>query len=262
MRVAVGICLATLAAFGQQAPTLAFDAVSIKPSAEPAGQSGAEVSPGSFRIRNESLKECVMEAYSVRSYQVLGGPDWLDALRFQIDARAERASKQSDLRLMLRAALADRFQLAFHRETRPAPGYALVVGSGGLKITPTDGTGEVTVDRGYNKLTAKNISMEQLASLVSEILATPVGDATGLSGSFDVTLKWTPERTKTRTDENRPRNLSDGAARTSRAAEAGKVAARPPSLPDALDQLGLKLKPRKVDVEFFMIDHAEKPTEN
>jgi uncharacterized protein (TIGR03435 family) len=63
-----------------------------------------------------------------------------------------------------------------------------------------------------------------------------VVDHTGLTGAFDVSLKWTPED-------------SEGNG---------------PSLFTAIqEQLGLKLEPGKATVEMLMIDHAERiPVEN
>ncbi len=70
-------------------------------------------------------------------------------------------------------------------------------------------------------------------------LGRPVVNSTGLLGTFDFTLDWTPDDTAV-----------DGAAG--------------PSLFTAIqEQLGLKLEPSKSLVEVLVIDHVERvPLEN
>src|SRR3954467_14814574 len=76
---------------------------------------------------NVLLRTILAHAYRLKQFQVLGGPDWIDAERFDIDARAPEGTRsQEDLFQMVRSLLADRFQLATHREIRELPIYALV----------------------------------------------------------------------------------------------------------------------------------------
>lgn len=83
------------------------------------------------------------------------------------------------------------------------------------------------------------MSMTALAGKLAENLNQPVSDATGLEGNYEITLDWTPD--------DRPA-ASDGAT--------GSIFA-------ALQELGLRLEPRKAPVEMLVVDHAEKvPTEN
>jgi uncharacterized protein (TIGR03435 family) len=92
--------------------------------------------------------------------------------------------------------------------------------------------------------------------MLSHQLGRTVLDQTGLKGNYDINLQWTPEPTqgamfkgpeggKPATD-NAPPPESSG-----------------PSIFTAIqEQLGLKLESRKGPVEFLVIDHVEKPSEN
>jgi uncharacterized protein (TIGR03435 family) len=74
----------------------------------------------------------------------------------------------------------------------------------------------------------------------------PVVNQTELEGSFNFKLEWTPETAKAVTP--RP----DGAA-----IESG------PSIFTAIQQqLGLRLRSKKMPVEVVVIDHVERPSEN
>jgi len=78
-----------------------------------------------------------------------------------------------------------------------------------------------------------------------------VVDRTGLSGTFDLTLKWTPDRLPQGFDK--------------KIAAGGLPPADPdgPSIFTALqEQLGLKLDSQKSAVEILIIDRAEHPIEN
>jgi uncharacterized protein (TIGR03435 family) len=71
-----------------------------------------------------------------------------------------------------------------------------------------------------------------------------VQDRTGLTGVFDFELRWTPEP-------------DDGAAQLNAAGDAW------PSFTTAIEeQLGLKLRAEKGQIEVLVIDHLEKPSEN
>jgi uncharacterized protein (TIGR03435 family) len=78
------------------------------------------------------------------------------------------------------------------------------------------------------------------------LLGRPVLDRTGLEGSFDCKLEWSPDETQLRSPEAPPE--TDGNA---------------PSLAAALQhQLGLKLISRKGPVDRIVVEKAERPTTN
>ncbi|MFZ0818499.1 MAG: TIGR03435 family protein [Candidatus Acidiferrales bacterium] len=84
-------------------------------------------------------------AYDVPRAQIVGAPNWVDDLWFNLEARldgetaAELQKLSSDeLRVarqqMLRAVMADRFGLKFHWETRELPAYFLTIAKDGPKL--------------------------------------------------------------------------------------------------------------------------------
>ena len=115
-----------------------FEAASIKPSTADPG-SGSEVTSETGRIiaRNVTLKRCVRGAYDVPEAQVFGGPKWVDEDRYDINAKAAGPAGGRELSAMFQSLLAERFHLVLHRETRALPGYALVLGKGGLRAMPS-----------------------------------------------------------------------------------------------------------------------------
>src|ERR1039457_2119122 len=125
------LILQTGLSLAKRAP--AFEVASIKPStAEPGSGSGIATGIGRLTGRNVTLKRCMRSAYNVPESQVFGGPKWIDEDRYDIDAMAAGPAGDRDMMPMLETLLAERFKLVFHRETRPLPGYALVMGKKGL----------------------------------------------------------------------------------------------------------------------------------
>src|ERR1051326_7389336 len=133
---------------------------------------------------------------------------------------------------MVKSLLAERFKLTFHRETKELPVYALVTAKNGARLKPnTDGgkNGNASSQRG--KITGQDIPLETFLILLSKQLDRVAVDKTGLTGTFDVQLEWSPEF-----------------SRSSASPEGGGAApdASGPSLFTALqEQLGLKLESAK-----------------
>ena len=241
----IPIFLSAAWAFAQPAPP-AFDAASIKPSEEPNGNSsGISTKPGRMEARNVTLRRCIRGAYNLPEVQVVGGPKWVDDLRFNIDAKAPGPAGDDELMLMLQTLLAERFQLKLHRETRQLNGYALEVAKSGLRVKPLDQGGECSdsanTGGALSRITEKSCSIAIFARKLAECLHLPVADATGIAGAFNITIEWTPDELR---------------------AKAGDAAVGP-SLDDVLQrEIGLKLQTRKVPTAIIVIDSAELPTAN
>src|SRR5271165_4347402 len=133
-------------AHGQTADKpLTFDAASVKPATPPVpdgrgrimmmGPSGGPGTkdPGRIRYPFMSLKNLLMNAYDVKSFQV-SGPAFLDSERFDITATMPPETTKEQFRVMLQNLLAERFKLTVHRETKELPMYSLVVAKNGPKM--------------------------------------------------------------------------------------------------------------------------------
>jgi uncharacterized protein (TIGR03435 family) len=217
-----------------------FEVASIRPSADPsASSSGSNSGHGRLTMNNVTLKRCIMGAFALGPNQIAGGPDWLDADRFNIEAKSERPEDgDTALMVMLQTLLADRFKLTFHRETRTISAYVLELAKNGPKLEKAENE-QARTSNGRGLIEARTITMTRFAEVLSRQMDLPVVDETGLKGAFNLKLEWTPE------------------------------SAQKPGSDDGLSiytaiqqQLGLRLVSRKVPIETLVIDHAEKPSEN
>ena len=106
-----------------------FEVASIKPGPplETSSQPGGFQPGGRFLVRNTTLRMILRRAYpEFSSYaEQIDGPEWLETARFDIDARAGYDAPVSEIRLMLRALLTDRFGMRVHIEKRQLPMYLL-----------------------------------------------------------------------------------------------------------------------------------------
>lgn len=216
----------------------------VNPS-EFSGWSGCSDSAatGLMTCTNVTLKRSIIGAYAVLPDQVLGGPDWIDLDRFQITGKASQPQDEKGLMAMLQTLLAGRFKLEMHRESRRAQAMVLEVAKGGPKLQPA-GAAAYSWKNVHDHLEATKLTMSELAEILSRNLNLPVIDRTGLNGEFNFTVRWNPDVTE-------GLNHDDSA-----------VALRPEVAAAISRQLGLTLKARKMPVEMFVVDHAEKPRES
>src|ERR1700692_3142139 len=185
--------LCTARCFGQTpANRPAFEVASVKVSKAPPGSNSSHGTLGSLSMRNMTLRACIGMAYSVKELQVLGGPKWLDSERYDIDARSAGAARGPERLAMLQTLLAERFQLALHRENKTVPGYAVVVVKAGLKMRAVE-PGQSNLSTHNSSMTAEKASMVSLASTLSRRLGAPVDDATGVTSVFDFKLELPPQ---------------------------------------------------------------------
>src|ERR1700678_2445861 len=77
-------------------------------------------------------------AYQVTDRQISGGPSWINADRFNIDAKAARPRTNDELHTMLAHLLEERFHLTLRRENRQESVLVLVVDKGGSKMPVHD----------------------------------------------------------------------------------------------------------------------------
>jgi len=200
---------------------------------------------GRLSLTNFTLRNLITMAWDLRDHQLTGGPDWLDSAHFDILAKPEveipRTPEGSQLEArMIQAFLTERFGLVFHRETKEMPIYALVVAKNGPKLAAAPANAESDWTMGPIKLTATAMKTSEIAKALSSSLGRMVVDKTSLTGDYTFTLQWASDL------ESSAATASDG-----------------PSIFTAIqEQLGLKLESQKGPVEMFIIDRAEKPSDN
>ncbi len=212
-----------------------------------------KVGPGQIEIRNHPLKILIFMAYGVSEYS-LSGPNWLDSVKLDVTAKlpasaAGLSPKDRALmtNVMLQGLLAERFKLKVHREEKVIPGYALVVAPGGPKLRRVEMPQRINAVT-PGSITAESAPITQIVASAAGALGRPVRDMTGLSGNYEVNLKFTRDDAVLASAENR----------------SGDPVDRPPSIFTALqEQLGLRLEPRNFPVQIVVVDHVERvPTEN
>lgn len=216
-----------------------FEVAAVKPSKPSSEGTNIRSDPnGTLRVENATLKDLIRFCYQVGADQIAGGPKWLDVDRFDVAAKPESRSRPEQVLLMMQRLLADRFQLALHREPKEARVYQLVVTKTGPKLrAPKDGE-EPGLQGRKGQITARATPMAIFARYLSQRLGQPVVDETGLPGSYDFNLEYEP-------------------------GDANDAAATGPSIFTAIqEQLGLRLQPGKGSVDVFVVDRAEKPSDN
>jgi uncharacterized protein (TIGR03435 family) len=210
-----------------------------------------------YHAEGATLRSLMTIAYQVTDRQISGGPSWIESDRFNIEAKAERPRTNDELHAMLAHLLEERFHLKLRRENRQEAVMALVVDKGGSKMPVHDPEDKDyppiggALVRGSDGLACPgldvhNVIMSYFAFYLSRVLGRAVIDKTELPARYDVKLQFAQDGARLAGP--------DGVSLLS---------------PDCLDisaalpkQLGLRLESTKGPVEYLVVEHAEKPTEN
>jgi len=139
----------------QSQPALAFESASVKPKKTDTPMAGFNIKgkpfsavlskPNRFMATNVTLRVLLRIAYGVQDSQIVAGPDWLNAEKFDVDAKVDKSLVEQLGKLsrqaaglksghVLQALLTDRFKLTLHRDIRELPTFSLVVSEGGPKL--------------------------------------------------------------------------------------------------------------------------------
>ena len=104
-----------------------YDVASIKPS-QGGKPSGARSGPGGrLTATNTTLKTLMVFAWDVHSYEIAGGPPWLERDNFEIVAKAAPGTPPATLKLMLQQLLAES---AVHQHEQDPGGVTVLVWRG------------------------------------------------------------------------------------------------------------------------------------
>jgi uncharacterized protein (TIGR03435 family) len=274
----VAVCITPVVICAQSSPAPRFEVASVKQNMSDSSASSSKGSPGSYTAINMPLRRLIAIAYRIHpavDRDRIIRPSWIDGVRFDLNARIPAGTQSAQIPDMLRALLADRFSLVTHTETREGTVLALVrartegalgpqlavssldcskpearlSGSAGLNTSSAAVHVEKltcglisTVDDNGGVLRGGGRTMGDLAANLTGRMNQPVLDRTGLTGSYDFVLRWTPE------------NFSNAAA------SAGASRDGTPIVTALQEQLGLKLEAQRAPVEFLIIDKIERPS--
>ena len=230
-----------------------------------------------------SLRDLIRRAYPGHDFtdQIVGGPNWIDTDRYHIEARTLPSATAADVPAMLRALLAERFALRIKTDMREVRGYELVRARQDGRLGPGLRTPEINCDeyraarqRGepvpshlnrsgdrlpcvavlipdlltpdYNtlRLTAGSVKVADILVLIGRQVGRPVVDRTGLTGVYDVEVRFAAPRTVATT------------------ADAGPTDNAPAIFQALQEQAGLKLNDTRLTVEVMAIENAIRATEN
>src|SRR6202167_5824610 len=103
---------------------------------------GNSIQGDRYFLTQATMADLIATAYGVDVANVQGGPTWLERNRYDIRAKVPPDTTQEDVKLMLRALLADRFHLVVKTGTAPVPTYVLSAGPGQPKMTESEGSGD------------------------------------------------------------------------------------------------------------------------
>jgi uncharacterized protein (TIGR03435 family) len=240
------------------APAPAFDVAAIRlHESQPHEHNSIWSSPfdGNFNAENISVIALINWAYEMPDTRIIGAPSWAGTTMFNIEAKSgpevdqqmhnlpsDAGRKQKEQ--MVQALLADRFGLKVHFETRELPVYNLVVAKGGAKLGPLQDFGS-HINTWNNRIEVEMAdSIPYFAAELSKVAGRDVIDKTGITGRYDIKLRFTPD---------------DGPVMLN-----GQPASDPPPplFTALVEQLGLKLESAKGPVRVLVIDHIEMPSEN
>jgi Protein of unknown function (DUF3738) len=107
---------------------------------------------GYFHMTNLPLFGYITFAYKLNRYQSAAlqrqVPDWVKLTKYDIEARVQGDPDKEDMRIMMRALLADRFKLKMHSEAQHVPVLNMVPPEQGetgpaLKLVPDKGPVEI-----------------------------------------------------------------------------------------------------------------------
>jgi uncharacterized protein (TIGR03435 family) len=212
----------------EQAPR--FQTAEIHASKDIRESRGRFLPNGDVAVLNTTLKELIAVAYEAQEGTIAGVSGWMESEHYDLIAKAPPNTAMNTVRLMLRPLLAERFKLTVHTEQRTMPVLALVVAKPSSALRPSSASGTQScawaanaTERQCRNLTMPDLAL-QLPVWARTKLGRPVVDVTGLKGAYDFTLNW-------KSDTN---------------------------VPQALNQIGLKLEERQHAVPVIVVDRAER----
>ena len=248
-----------------------YEVATIKPAKDDEPGRMLMFNPSGVKMKGMPIEEVLRSAFGVEEDRLLGLPGWAKSSRFDIDAKVDAADAPKlegltpDQRgAMLLPLFVDRFNLKYHHEVKELPLYALVLAKNGPKLTESKQADPSSKDgphrmmmMGRGSLDGQGTSIETLTHVISMHVGRTVIDKTGLTGTYDFKLTWTPD------EGAGPMMKGPGGGGAPGTESAPPPDAGGPTLLTALqEQLGLKLESEKGPVDVIVIDHIDPPSPN
>ena len=212
-------------------------------------------------------------------------PDWTAVARFDIAAKLPDGAAADQVPDMLQALLMSRFELQAHRETKEFPVYALGVAKGGARLQESAPSTEAPVRAGTvnvaasgssagvdidlgggssfslanNRVEIRRSTTTVMATTLTRLADRPVVDATGLTGTYDLTIDFTPEDYQAVMIRSA---LNAGVVLPPQALRALDLGSGNP-FANGLQKFGLTLESRKAPLDVIVVDSLRRtPLEN
>ena len=265
----------------QNPPRVGFEVASIR-HIEYTDQVRDEVLAGTRRprmvvtgnrvsITYMSLAEILRRAFRVEPW-AMWGPDWLDQVRFDIEATIPNGANTDLVPEMLQSLLVQRFDLVTRRESREVSGQALITRGNRSEVRVREMTAEELAEMARQRETAKpdaqtirtegstttftpmpdgqvrigfkGKSMTDLARDLTFAAGRPVIDRTGLRGRYEFTLEFS---------EAGLQQLAGAftGGSTTAASDPGLGLG---SMVEAVQRLGLRLESARVPIDVLVIE--------
>ena len=205
-----------------------------------------------FHATGTSAGELIKIVYKIRGRQILNMAPWVADAKFDITAKPDTpgVASEDQTRIMVKKLLADRFHLVCHTGTQDYPSLAMTLDPKGPHPTPSDpdlGGHNTIIGRqegGEIVLHLTGATMQFfLKTLMDRYRDKQIVDETGLTGTYDITLRLPVAAMQ---------GIGDGGAEE----ETGS------DYISAAEKAGFKFVSRKETLPVVIIDHIDPPTPN
>ncbi|MGD0347327.1 MAG: TIGR03435 family protein [Terracidiphilus sp.] len=205
-----------------------------------------------FHATGTNAAELIKMVYKIRGRQIINAPPWVESDKFDITAKPDTPGVPTDdqSRVMIRKLLSERFHLACHTGTQDFPVLVMTLDPKGTRPTPSDpnfnahGGMIFRQEGGDVVLHLSGVDMPAfLKILMDRYRVKQIVDETGLTGTYDITLRLPPAAMQ---------GTGDGGAEE----EVGT------DYIAAAEHAGFKFVSKKVPTPVVIIDHIDPPTPN
>jgi uncharacterized protein (TIGR03435 family) len=203
--VAIAVLLADYVTVEAQGDRPVFEVASVKPNKSGTNLVTATSNATQVIFENVPLDVIISQSFRMRDSFIFGMPGWARQERFDILARTSKPASVAEQGQMLQNLLADRFGLVAHKEQRHVSMYELSIASSDAKLgsqlrrSSVDCAVKPSPCRGRFQQLPNNAGVDMsfvgrewpaLVRAIGAELDGPLGDRTGLSGRFDMDLKF------------------------------------------------------------------------